>query len=239
MLWNNDQQRNKSDEQEDIIANDHGFASISRRQSVKPIIAAVCGGAYGGGTEIILNCDIVIADTGAKFALPEVKRGVVAIQGGIPRLAQIAGHQHLNYFFWEESSTPLKLRRGLDCESVLHPSIHPSPRPELPTHTILATAESFDAACLLAWGGGWAYLARNLTKLYPYSVNRVVALSDVLPTALSVAQEIVANSPDAVQSSKQGLLLSQKLSVHESQLAHVKGRASTRVYKGDNIKVDC
>lgn len=49
----------------------------------KPIIAAVVGGAYGGGVEMILNCDIVIASEDAKFTLPEVKRGVVAIQGGV------------------------------------------------------------------------------------------------------------------------------------------------------------
>lgn len=45
-------------------------------------MAAVIGGAYGGGLEIILNCDIVVAAEDAKFALPEVKQGVVAIQGG-------------------------------------------------------------------------------------------------------------------------------------------------------------
>jgi len=43
--------------------------------------------------EIVLNCDLVVAGEDAKFALPEVKRGVVAIQGGIPRLTQVAGHQ--------------------------------------------------------------------------------------------------------------------------------------------------
>jgi enoyl-CoA hydratase/carnithine racemase len=42
----------------------------------------VIGGAYGGGVEMILNCDLVIASQDAKFALPEVKRGVVASQGG-------------------------------------------------------------------------------------------------------------------------------------------------------------
>ena len=40
------------------------------------------GGAYGGGVEMILNCDLVIASQDAIFALPEVKRGVVAAQGG-------------------------------------------------------------------------------------------------------------------------------------------------------------
>ncbi len=48
----------------------------------KPIIAAVNGMAFGGGMEMILNCDLVIASDDAAFALPEVKRGVVAAQGG-------------------------------------------------------------------------------------------------------------------------------------------------------------
>ncbi|EAU92510.1 enoyl-CoA hydratase/carnithine racemase [Coprinopsis cinerea okayama7 len=91
--WNNDQQSGTVDEQERVLNNPYGFGSISRRQSKKPFIAAVNGGAYGGGMEMILNCDYVIAAENAKFALPEVKRGVIAIQGGIPRLTQIAGHQ--------------------------------------------------------------------------------------------------------------------------------------------------
>ncbi|KAJ3775362.1 enoyl-CoA hydratase/carnithine racemase [Lentinula raphanica] len=90
--WNKDQQSGKSEEQERVVSNRHGFGSISRRQLVKPIIAAVNGGAHGGGTEMVLNCDIVVASQDAKFALPEVKRGVVAADGGIPRLSQIAGH---------------------------------------------------------------------------------------------------------------------------------------------------
>ncbi|PIL31483.1 hypothetical protein GSI_06185 [Ganoderma sinense ZZ0214-1] len=81
-------------DQSDIINEVDGFASLSRRFTTsKPVIAAVNGGAHGGGTEIVLNCDIVVASDDAKFALPEVKRGVVAVQGGMPRLARIAGHQ--------------------------------------------------------------------------------------------------------------------------------------------------
>jgi len=80
-------------QEEGIIGALHGFGSVSRRECSKPIIAAVNGSCYGGGTEMVLNCDLVIASQDAQFALPEVKRGVVAIQGGIPRLARIAGHQ--------------------------------------------------------------------------------------------------------------------------------------------------
>lgn len=73
-------------EQESVTSSPHGFAAISRRHtSCKPIIAAVNGLAYGGGVELVLNCDIVIASEDAVFGLPEVKRGVLASQGGSSR----------------------------------------------------------------------------------------------------------------------------------------------------------
>lgn len=81
--WHASQSSDVVTEQQDFASSLHGFASISRRRtSLKPIIAAVNGPAYGGGVEIILNCDLVVASTSAVFALPEVKRGVVAAQGG-------------------------------------------------------------------------------------------------------------------------------------------------------------
>ncbi|KAI0800768.1 ClpP/crotonase-like domain-containing protein [Fomes fomentarius] len=95
IAWNKRQAGGGADQDQNAIIHEaDGFASLSRRFSTsKPIIAAVNGGAYGGGTEIVLNCDLVIAGEDAKFALPEVRRGVVAVQGGMPRLAHIAGHQ--------------------------------------------------------------------------------------------------------------------------------------------------
>lgn len=91
--WNQRASADTRTDQADIVANTNGFASLSRRDSAKPIIAAVNGGAFGGGMELLLNCDLVVAADDAKFALPEVRRGVSALQGGIPRLTQIAGHQ--------------------------------------------------------------------------------------------------------------------------------------------------
>ncbi|KAI9445378.1 enoyl-CoA hydratase/carnithine racemase [Lactarius indigo] len=73
----------------------NGFGSLSRRAMSKPIIAAVNGIAFGGGMEIVLNCDLVIASDNATFALPEVKRGVVAAQGGIPRIKALASEMLL------------------------------------------------------------------------------------------------------------------------------------------------
>ena len=94
--WNKRAQSSKTPESEcrESELKTNGFGSISRRQgSVKPIIAAVNGGAFGGGVEMIVNCDLVIAAEDAILATPEVKRGVVAIMGAIPRLSRLAGHQ--------------------------------------------------------------------------------------------------------------------------------------------------
>ena len=50
-----------------------------------PLIAAVQGPALGGGFEIVLSCDLVVAARSATFGLPEVARGVVATTGGLFR----------------------------------------------------------------------------------------------------------------------------------------------------------
>jgi len=51
----------------------------------------VNGICFGGGCEIIVNCDLVVASRQAQFALPEVKRGVVAIAGALPRIVRTIG----------------------------------------------------------------------------------------------------------------------------------------------------
>ncbi|KIY44639.1 ClpP/crotonase [Fistulina hepatica ATCC 64428] len=93
--WNDELQggQDSVEGQHRTFMDQYGFASLSKRQSRKPIIAAVTGGAYGGGVELLLNCDLVVADASSKFALPEVKRGVIAGAGGIPRLFNASGHQ--------------------------------------------------------------------------------------------------------------------------------------------------
>jgi crotonobetainyl-CoA hydratase len=63
-----------------------GFGGIVRHWIDKPVIAAVNGFAMGGGTEIVLACDLVVAAETASFGLPEVKRGLLAAAGGIVRL---------------------------------------------------------------------------------------------------------------------------------------------------------
>ncbi|KQU52331.1 hypothetical protein ASG84_25090 [Rhodococcus sp. Leaf278] len=65
-----------------------GLAGFTSRTFGKPVIAAVNGFALGGGTEICLACDLVVADERASFGLPEVRRGIVAAAGGVEKLSR-------------------------------------------------------------------------------------------------------------------------------------------------------
>lgn len=74
---------------ENIFHPDHaewGFAGFVQHYIDKPIIAAVNGTALGGGSEIALGCDLVVAQASAQFGLPEVKRGLIAAAGGMFRI---------------------------------------------------------------------------------------------------------------------------------------------------------
>lgn len=62
-----------------------GNYGVVRRDRRTPLIAAVEGVAYGGGFEIVLACDLVVAGRDARFALPEVARGLVANCGALFR----------------------------------------------------------------------------------------------------------------------------------------------------------
>src|SRR6201997_1906722 len=60
------------------ILPDHGFGGLTRAVVRKPLIAAVEGWALGGGFEMALACDLIVAAEGAKFGLTEVTRGLIA-----------------------------------------------------------------------------------------------------------------------------------------------------------------
>jgi enoyl-CoA hydratase/carnithine racemase len=69
-----------------------GFAGLTSRFDLsKPLIAAVNGVAMGGGFEIALACDIIIAAATAVFALPEPRVGLAALAGGMHRLPRAIG----------------------------------------------------------------------------------------------------------------------------------------------------
>ncbi len=69
-----------------------GFAGLTARWDLtKPVIAAVNGVAMGGGFEVALACDIILASETAVFALPEPKVGLAALAGGLHRLPRTIG----------------------------------------------------------------------------------------------------------------------------------------------------
>lgn len=80
----------KAAEQGEAVDADHGpggFAGITEYHSrTKPVIAAVNGMAVGGGFELALACDIIVASETAQFFLPETTIGIVADSGGVLRL---------------------------------------------------------------------------------------------------------------------------------------------------------
>jgi enoyl-CoA hydratase/carnithine racemase len=71
-----------------------GFAGLtSRFDLTKPLIAAVNGVAMGGGFEIALACDLIVAADTATFALPEPRVGLAALAGGLHRLPRMIGQK--------------------------------------------------------------------------------------------------------------------------------------------------
>ncbi|MEE2034812.1 enoyl-CoA hydratase-related protein [Rhodococcus chondri] len=125
-----------------------GFAGVVKHHISKPVIAAVNGTALGGGTELALASDLVVASETSEFGLPEVHRGLIAGAGGVFRIGQA-------------------VPRAIAMELIL-------------------TGKPMSADDALRWG----------------LVNRVVPRTDVLATALELAELVAAGAPLAVQSSK-------------------------------------
>jgi len=117
----------------------------------KPVIAAVSGWALGGGSELALSCDMIIASETAEFGQPEINIGVIPGAGGTQRLARTVG-------------------KALAMEMVLN------------NRTLSAQeAQAFGL------------------------VNQVVPVEDYLDTALTMAAEIAARAPLAVELGKEAV----------------------------------
>jgi enoyl-CoA hydratase/carnithine racemase len=77
-----------------VRAVESGFGGITHRTTCwKPIIAAVNGFALGGGFEMALACDIIIAAEHARLGLPEPRVGLMASAGGVHRLLRMMPHK--------------------------------------------------------------------------------------------------------------------------------------------------
>jgi len=94
------------------ISDSRGAFGICARPPEKPMIAAVERYALGGGFEIALACDLIIAGADATFGLPEVKRGLVAAAGGVLRLPRrIPSAQAMELVL---TGAPLQAQRALE-----------------------------------------------------------------------------------------------------------------------------
>lgn len=71
------------------VAGDRGFGGLTSWTPKKPVIAAVDGYALAGGMELAIACDMIVASKGAKFGIPEAKRGLVAAGGGVVQLPRL------------------------------------------------------------------------------------------------------------------------------------------------------
>jgi len=84
--------KHTAESQGELAVGPSGFGGLtSRYDLIKPVIAAVNGVAMGGGFEIALACDLIIACESARFALPEPKVGLAALAGGMQRLPRQIG----------------------------------------------------------------------------------------------------------------------------------------------------
>lgn len=106
-----------------------GFAGITARfDCYKPFIAAVNGFALGGGFEIALACDTIIASEKASFGLPEPRVGLIPGAGGVHRLPrQIPYHLAMNMIMTSKRLTPQEaLQYGIVAEVVPHADLLPT-----------------------------------------------------------------------------------------------------------------
>ncbi|MER7011862.1 crotonase/enoyl-CoA hydratase family protein [Saccharopolyspora sp. NPDC000359] len=143
-----------------------GFAGIAEAETGKPLIAAVEGYALGGGFELALACDLVVAAAGARFALPEVKRGLIAGGGGVIRLPKRIPH-HL-------AMELLLTGRTIDAERAGELGL---------VNRVVGDGEALPAALELA-----AEVAAN-APLALAAVKEVVRLADGAPDAEAFAAQ--------------------------------------------------
>ncbi len=140
----------------------------------KPVIAAVNGFALGGGCELAMTCDIIVAGESAKFGQPEVKIGIIPGGGGTQRLTRAAGkYKAMKYILTGELFGALEaLAMGLvsevvpDAEVELRALALAGQIAELPPLAIRLAKESVLNGMEAPLGSGLAYETKLVQILF-------------------------------------------------------------------------
>jgi enoyl-CoA hydratase/crotonobetainyl-CoA hydratase len=154
------------------ITASRGGLGIVGRPPAKPMIAAVAGHVLGGGFEVALACDLIVAAEGTVFGLPEVKRGLVAAGGGAVRLTRrLPHHLAMELLLTGE---PLPAARGAELGLV---------------NRLVPPAELLQAARALA-----AVVARN-APLAVAATKRIAVESAEWPAAEAFTRQAAYSDP--------------------------------------------
>lgn len=212
-----------------------GFGGMSSRRSAKPIIAAVDGICMGGGTETILNCDMVVASTRSVIGLPEVARGVVAAMGGIPRLTQLCGHVS---------------RKIVACKTII--ALRTKLSSALFHLSSLSSVISLPSFCVQQRASELLLLGKPISAKEAHDrynmVNRLVDVAKstseelgqaaVDKAAIDIAIQLTQNSPDSVLVTKSALVMARDSTngdIDASARDNLLSDRSRLLYVGKNI----
>ena len=176
---------------EPIWVPEGGFGGLTHRKSRrKPVIAAVNGLALGGGMEIALACDLIVASSEAVFALPEVKVGMIAGAGGIQRLArQIPQKQALEMILLGENVDAERARELGFVNWVVEPDQVLATAREIAAR--LAAVSPTSVSCSLQLLGETARMADTVEAVrFPAdAINRLLTSQDMQEGVSAFAQK--------------------------------------------------
>jgi len=137
---------------------------------------------------------------------------------------------------WGTLSVQSKQETGIDCEYRSHSHLPSLRGLSCPPYIVLVWFIWFLTPCFVLSFWCSHFITAFLRDIH-CSVNTIVDPASVLPTALSYARTLTSNSPDSVQSTKEGLLFAQRAHVEGAVQMHALSAASRRLWRGKNIKV--